>query len=192
MTVGVAGYVIGHDHRRHGPHGLHIAVAGHEPLKFAQALPVFIDIGLGEFAFNLDQHSFCGVDYQQVHLDALAVAVGRRARVKLVHGNAALLKQPHYGGAHLPLDKLAQAIAELAQLLIELLVLLFDELLRLLKLAIGLLASTIGFLEKALGFLETAPSFFLGFGEFAQDVPDVVSGGGHGEKLVALFFYYTS
>jgi hypothetical protein len=77
---------------------------------------------------------------------------------------------------------------DLPNLAIGFLGLLFKQVLGFLGLlceqVLGLLESPLAFLEAAIAFLglmlQECFGFFLGLGEFAEDAPDVVCGGGHG------------
>ena len=84
---------------------------------------MLIDIGLGELAFDLHQDGVGGIDHQQINFYPLIPPTGRGTGVKLVDGDAPLLKQPHDGRAHLPFHKFAEAVAQFAKLLVHLLVL---------------------------------------------------------------------
>jgi hypothetical protein len=115
---------------------------------------MFVYVGLGEFAFDFYQNRIGCIDNQQVNFYSFVISAGRGPRVKLVDGNAPVLKELDYSRAHLPLDKFPEAVTEFAELLVELLVLLSEY-------PFSLLESPLSFLRHALGF-------FLGCGEFAD------------------------
>jgi hypothetical protein len=61
LAIGIADDVVGHNHGGYGTHGVYIPVAEHEPLEFAEAFEMFVYVGLGELAEDLQYNGGCRV-----------------------------------------------------------------------------------------------------------------------------------